>query len=534
MITAVELTAIPLFHDLAPDQLELVARSVEDVSLVPGEFVAQEGDERALFVVVEGLVHLMKEINGVDRVIGPRGPGELYGEVPMMLSMNLPAACVAVEPSRVLRVDVATFFTLAELAPQVLAHVGKLAQGRMRGLQQIAAETSAPDLTLLGPALDRRVHELSTFLHRNRVSFETVQDGDGRPRVRLADGSTVHDPTVREVAIAANLPVFPALGEYDVVVVGGGPTGLTAAVNGAAEGLRTLVVERFAPGGQAGTSSRIENYTGFPFGVSGDELAGKALRQARRLGAEIVVTREIERLDPSAGTVTLDGGSELRTAVVLLTSGVEWRRLAVPDIDRFVGKGVYYGAARSDSGLAHGRDVCIIGAGNSAGQAAIFFARHARSVTLLVRGEGLGASMSHYLVEQIAANPAIAVETRSEVVGLHGEEHLEQVDVADRRTGETSRRAAGVLFVMIGADAETGWLPAAVVRDDHGYVLTGAAARDSGGWTHEREPFALETTAAGVFAAGDVRSGSVKRVAAGVGEGGMAIAMVHQYLALRG
>jgi thioredoxin reductase (NADPH) len=246
------------------------------------------------------------------------------------------------------------------------------------------------------------------------------------------------------------------------------------------------------------------------------------------------VTREIERLDPATGTVTLDGGSTLRADVVLLTSGVEWRRLTVPEIDRFVGKGVYYGAARSDSGLAHGRAVSIIGAGNSAGQAAIFFARHARSVTLLVRGADLARSMSSYLVEQIAANPAICVETRSEVVGLHGEEVLEQLDVADRSTGATTRREAGVLFVMIGADAETGWLPPEVARDVHGYVLTGTAARDSGAWPHEREPFALETTAAGVFAAGDVRSGSVKRVAAGVGEGGMAIAMVHQYLALRG
>ncbi|WP_454049532.1 FAD-dependent oxidoreductase [Cellulomonas sp. Marseille-Q8402] len=535
MITAAELSRIPLFADLTPHQLDFVARSVEDVSLLPGEFVAHEGDERALFVVVDGLVELTKEVNGTERVIGPRGPGELYGEVPVMLSMNLPASCAAVEPSRVLRMDVGTFFALAATAPQVAAQVGALAQGRIAGLREIAAEPAVPGLTVVGSAVDPRVHTLRTFLTRNRVAFAAEDGGavrDRPPEVRLVDGTRLVDPTVREVAVAGGLAVEPARAAYDVVVVGGGPTGLTAAVNGAAEGLRTLVVERFAPGGQAGTSTRIENYTGFPFGVSGDELASKALRQARRLGAEIVVTRAIEHLDPAARTVTLDGGTTITAPVVLLTSGVEWRHLAVPEIDRLVGSGVYYGAARSDAGLAHGADVAIIGAGNSAGQAAIFFSRHARAVTLVVRGESPAASMSQYLVDQIAVNPRITVETRSEVVGLHGTEELEQIDVADRRTGEVTRRDTAVLFVMIGADARTDWLPAEVARDRNGYVLTGPHARDSGAWPHPRDPFALETTAPGVFAAGDVRSGSVKRVAAGVGEGGMAIAFAHQYLAL--
>lgn len=538
MISAAELLAVPLFADLTPDQLDLVARRVEDVTLLPGEHVAHEGDERALFVVVEGRVDLVKEINGVERVIGPRGPGELYGEVPVMLNMNLPASCVAVEPSRVLRLDVGRFFTLAAAAPQVAARVGELAQGRISGLRELAAETAAPDMTVVGHPLDPRVHEIRTFLGRNRITHETVVPADGHdgrvPVVRLADGTELVGPSMREIARAAGLAVAPQRPDDDVVVVGGGPTGLTAAVNGAAEGLRTLVVERFAPGGQAGTSTRIENYTGFPFGVSGDELAAKALLQARRLGAEIVVTRDIAALDPVARTVTLDGGTVVGAPVVLLTSGVEWRHLDVPDIDRYVGSGVYYGAARSDAGVAHGTDVVIIGAGNSAGQAALFFSRHARSVSLVVRGASLEASMSQYLIEQIGANPRIVVETRSEVVGLHGADGLDAVDVADRRTGDVTRRAVGVLFVMIGADARTAWLPPEVARDGHGYVLTGPHAADSTAWHLDRDPFALETTAPGVFAAGDVRSGSVKRVAAGVGEGGMAIAMVHQYLALGG
>lgn len=536
MISAAELLAVPLFAGLAADQLDLVARGVEDIALLRGEYVAHEGDERALFVVVEGRVDLTKEINGAERVIGPRGPGEVYGEVPVLLNMNLPASCVAVEPSRVLRLDIGTFSALAAAAPQVAARLGTLAQGRIAGLRELAAETAVPDITIVGNLLDPRVHEIRTFLGRNRISHETVPPAgpaDGRvPVVRLADGSELVGPTMRDIARAGGLAVAPARPDYDVVVVGGGPTGLTAAVNGAAEGLRTLVVERFAPGGQAGTSTRIENYTGFPFGVSGDELAAKALRQARRLGAEIVVTREIAAIDAAARTVTLDGGTVIGAAVVIVTSGVEWRNLGVPDVDRYVGSGVYYGAARSDAGIAHGTDVFIIGAGNSAGQAAVFFSRHSRSVTLVVRGESLAASMSQYLIDQIGANPRIVVETRSEVVGLHGAEGLEQIDVVDRRTGGVRRREAGVLFVMIGADARTAWLPPEVARDGHGYVLTGPHAAATPAWRQERDPFSLETTAPGVFAAGDVRSGSVKRVAAGVGEGGMAIAMVHQYLAL--
>ncbi len=546
MITSAELRAIPLFAELTREQLDFVAASVEDIALLAGEFAAHEGDERALFVVVEGLVELVKEINGVERVIGPRGPGEIYGEVPVLLSTNLPASCVAAEPSRVLRLDVETFFSLSAMAPQVATTVGTLAKGRMEGLKELAAETAEPEVRVVGRLSDPRVHEVSTFLGRNRITYEVVDratdalvdgraDGlpdDGSVVVRPRGGAPLVAPTLREVAVASGLPVAPAHSDYDVVVVGGGPTGLTAAVNGAAEGLRTLVVERFAPGGQAGTSSRIENYTGFPFGVSGDELASKALRQAKRLGAEIVVTREIEAIDPDAHTVTLDGATAVGARVVLLTSGVEWRRLPIEGIDRFVGNGVYYGAARSDSGLAHGKDVFIVGAGNSAGQAALFFSRHSRSVTLLVRGPSLAASMSQYLIDQLAANTRVAVETRSEVVGLHGDDGLSAIDVADRANGTTASRHADVLFVMIGADAQTAWLPPQVARDEHGYVLTGPAARASGAWPLAREPFALESTAAGVFAAGDVRSGSVKRVAAGVGEGGMAVAFVHQYLAL--
>lgn len=545
MIAADELVAIPLFSELGAAELRFVADAVEDIRLLPGEFAAHEGDERALFVVVSGLLELTKDINGVERRIAKRHPGQLYGEVPMMLSTKLPASFGAMVASRILRLDVETFFALAAMSPQVAATVGAAAMQNVEGLKELAAETRRPDMTVFGRPHDPQMHEICTFLHRNRISFAAVDIGDPAhataavplgdrlPVVEHADGTRLVAPSVRDVARAGGLQLDPEQRSYDLVIIGGGPTGLTAAVNGAAEGLRTLVVERFAPGGQAGTSTRIENYTGFPFGVSGDELAGKALRQARRLGAEIVVTRAVEAIDADAGTLTLDGGTALTASAVILASGVEWRQLRIESIDRFVGNGVYYGAARSDSGLAHGADVFIIGAGNSAGQAAVFFSRHSRSVTMIVRGESLGASMSQYLIEQIASNPGITVAPHSEVVAVHGGEHLESIEVLDKATGAVTPHEAGVLFVMIGADAVTSWLPAALARDANGYVLTGSQAKDSGGWREARDPFALETTAPGIFAAGDVRSGSVKRVAAGVGEGGMAIAFVHQFLALR-
>jgi len=546
MFTIEELATIPLFSELGEKELEFLAGAVEDIHLIPGEYVAHEGDGRFLAVVVEGTAELTKVVNGVERVIGVRGPGELGGEVPMTLGTPLPASMRAVDPARVLKLTVEDFHTLAAMAPQISATVGAAAVERMEMLRSATAQPPEPALFVIGPRLDPGVHSCDSFLRRNQIPYERLDPDDagavGRtlgaavgepyPVVVLRDGTRLVAPTMRSVATVAGLTVAPGRAQYDVVIVGGGPAGLTAAVNAASEGLRTALIESFAPGGQAGTSTRIENYTGFPFGVSGDDLASRALQQAKRLGAEIVVTRRVESIDPAAMTVELDGGDVLRTRSIVLAMGVEWRRLGVDSIDRFVGSGVYYGAARSDAGLAQGNDVYLIGAGNSAGQAAIFFSNHARSVTLLVRGESLAESMSHYLIEQIATKANIRVETRSEVVAVHGDEQLDAIEVIDRRTGATSRRDTKVLFVLIGAEAATDWLPSEIARDEHGFVSTGTDTLKADQWTADREPFALETSAPGIFAVGDIRSGSVKRVAASVGEGGVAIALVHRYLQL--
>ena len=545
MITVAELATIPLFSTLAENELEYLAGSVEDIHLTAGEYVAHEGEGRFLAVVVEGKTELTKLVNGVERVIGIRLPGELGGEIPMILGTPLPASMRAVEPSRVLKLSVKVFHTLAAMAPQVSATVGAAALERQEMLRAATAQPLEPAMFVIGPPLDPGVHAAESFLDRNQIPHDRQDPDDPAavaragagaavaapyPVVELRDGTRLVAPTMRVIATVAGLTVAPSRALYDVVIVGGGPAGLTAAVNGASEGLQTGLIESFAPGGQAGTSTRIENYTGFPFGVSGDDLASRALQQAKRLGAEIVVTRRVEGIDPAELTVRLDGGDVLRTRSIVLAMGVEWRRLELDSVDRLVGSGVYYGAARSDAGLAQGNDVYLIGAGNSAGQAAIFFSSHARSVTLLVRGESLAASMSQYLIEQIATKANIRVETRSEVVAVHGDEQLEAIEVIDRRAGTTSRRDTTALFVLIGADAATDWLPSEIARDEHGFVLTGADAMKAGQWKADREPFALETSAPGIFAIGDVRSGSVKRVAAAVGEGGIAIAFVHRYL----
>jgi thioredoxin reductase (NADPH) len=342
--------------------------------------------------------------------------------------------------------------------------------------------------------------------------------------------------TVRKVADALGIRTRPREQHYDVVVAGAGPAGLAAGVYGASEGLKVLVIEKSAAGGQAGTSSRIENYLGFPNGISGDDLSERASKQADRFGAEIVMTRCIEKLEAIEGEkycVQMDGGDRVSACVVVLATGVDWRRLDAEGVDRLQGRGVLYGASRNEAMSVIGKHVFLVGGGNSAGQAAVFFANYAAEVTVLVRGKGLELTMSQYLIEQIAQKKNVHVEIWTEVLRADGEEHLESLTTRTRVPGKpevVQTRDAQALFVMIGATASTAWLPADLERDSHGYICTG---RDLVKWELDREPFPLETSLPGVFCAGDVRHSSIKRVSSGVGEGSMAIAFIHQYLALQ-
>jgi thioredoxin reductase (NADPH) len=549
VVTADEIGRVAVFADLEPEEQDRLAKVVADISLAPGESAVNEGDPRALFGVLEGRIDVIRRVDGVESIIGERKPGDVFGEMAMAFGMPHPAGFRAAVPTRVFRIDLVDYEALSTAVPAVASQVSALANHRLKGSRGLQARASAPSQVraiILGDRLDADCMELRRFLDRNQIRFRWLQPEvstdvedwgplpDALPAVRTVNGETVIRPRLRRVAELLDIPTEPQTTDYDTVIVGAGPAGLAAAVYGASEGLRTIVIEREAPGGQAGTSSRIENYLGFPSGVSGDELSSRALQQARRLGAEIVVTRSVTRIDADGREVHLDGGDLLRARTIILSCGVAWRQLEIEGLERLAGKGVSYGAARSEAASTHGLDIHIVGAGNSAGQAAMFFSAHARSVTILYRGETIEKSMSRYLVEQLATRPNIHLECRAEVVGAHGEASLDTIDIRDADTGDTTRRESGGLFIFIGADAETSWLPPEIALDLRGYVLTGSDLGVAGRWQLDRDPFLLETSVPGIFACGDVRYSRVKRVAAAVGEGSMAIAFVHEYLAETG
>lgn len=420
-------------------------------------------------------------------------------------------------------------------------------------------DRAIPHTKVIGHRWSERSWEVRQFLARNQHSFRSFMadepkgrqlldaaglDGFQLPVVITEQGQTLVDPTDAELAGMLGLSTVPSLEMYDLAVIGGGPAGLAAAVYGASEGLKTVLIEETATGGQAGRSSRIENYLGFPTGISGAELTTSARRQAERFGAEVITTRKAIRLVAgeagTARTITFEDGSEIAARSVILATGVDYRQLRVtgcwdnPDDSscNYVGRGVYYGASVSDASECEGEDVYLVGGANSAGQAALFMAERAKSVTMLVRGPSLEASMSHYLVERIEKHPKIAVRTCTEVVDTLGEDdHLTGLVLENKQTGERDTVASTRMCCFIGAEPRTDWLKEVVAVDDHGFVLAGPDLRDVAGWTLDRPPHHLETSVPGVFVAGDVRAESAKRVAAAVGEGSMAVMLVHRYLA---
>ena len=418
-------------------------------------------------------------------------------------------------------------------------------------LWQATDERPTSQVQVVGHRWSARSFEVRDFLARNSVPYRwfSSDDAEGRrllaaaevdvtsiPLVVTPDSDYLVDPSIGELANRVGLSTTPNIDFYDVVIVGGGPAGLGAAVYAASEGLRTVLVERQATGGQAGQSSRIENYLGFPDGVTGSQLTDRARRQAHKFGAEILTTRDVVGLDvrASSRTVRFADGGEVVSHAVLLATGIAYRKLGVPGADALTGRGVFYGSAMTEAPACVGEDVYVVGGANSAGQAAVFLARHARRVTMLVRADSLEKSMSYYLIRQIDEIPNIEVRVTTEVAALYGDDHLEQITLCNSTTGKQETVPAGYLFVFIGAAPRTEWLEGVLDRDQRGFVLTGP---DLGGPGHhprprgfDRDPYFLEASVPGVFAAGDVRANSVKRVASAVGEGAMAIQLVHSYL----
>ncbi len=412
-------------------------------------------------------------------------------------------------------------------------------------------DRAVEETRVVGHRWSARSHEVRDFLARNSVPYRWygADDAEGHrllvaagatddavPLVVTPDGLVLRAPTDAELAGAVGLSTQPAGDFYDLIIIGGGPAGLGAAVYGASEGLRTVLVERRATGGQAGQSSRIENYLGFPDGVSGEQLTERARRQAAKFGAEVLTTRDAVRLEARgpARVVHFADGSELAAHSVLLATGVAYRKLAAPGCAELEGRGLFYGSASTEAAACAGQTVYVVGGANSAGQAAVFFSRHAALVVVLIRGASIEETMSHYLVEQLRAIEHIEVRTCTEIAAAQGGEHLEQLTLRDSTTGATATVDTAFCFVFIGAAPLTEWLGATVARDPAGFVRTGpdllVDGRRPADWPLERDPFYLEASVPGVFVAGDARSASVKRVASAVGEGAMAVTLVHRYL----
>jgi thioredoxin reductase (NADPH) len=550
MFTSEELQRARVFACLDEAECGRLAPTVADVRLEPGEWLIREGEAPWFYVIFEGRLRMVKEVLGRQTELEEYEikAGDFVGELPLLLGSAALVSLQAVTACRFARLDKQQFRQLIRDSKEAAAIILQTLNDRLMRVQQYSMSLPTSRVLIFGRDRDQDCRDIRTFLASNRIPYEWV-DRDRQPErlpagmpkdpgcpVISVDGQLFSEtPTRRQIADALQLQTKPKHDIYDVVIIGAGPAGMAAGVYGASEGLTALIIERTAAGGQAGTSSRIENYLGFPEGISGEDLTGRGFKQALRFGTEVAITRCIEKVSPGDGgyVCQLDGEETVMARTLVLATGVDWRRLQVKGGDRLLGRGIVYGAARPEAVNVIGKKVFIVGGGNSAGQAAMFFSNYAAEVKVLVRSEGLKLTMSQYLIGQIASKTNIQVCAYTQVVSAEGKDRLERIEVrvhAPNESEESHSYEADALFVMIGADASTTWLPSELERDPRGYICTG---RDLTTWKLERHPFPLETSLPGIFCAGDVRHNSIKRVSSGVGEGSMAIAFIHQYLALQ-
>lgn len=547
MISVNSLRKTCLFASLDEQELDVLARKAADVRLQPGEWLIREGERSDFFVVLEGSLQLTKELMGREVRLSEFRVGDFYGEIGAVFGLVTVSSLQAKTASRVARFNALELQRLIQAPTGCGALLRSTMKSRLDSSAEHAMNLPSARVRLTGNRHRREDDHLLFFLRLNRIPYvlskssanppgSPLNRDAGDPVTVFVDDVCLNEATPRAIAQALEIPTQPRRQTYDVVIVGGGPAGLASAVYGASEGLAVLLVERTAMGGQAGTSSRIENYLGFPNGISGEELSERAVKQANRLGAELILTRSVESIErcPDGGyIVRLDGTDVVRSKTIVVATGVRWRTLAAPGVARLNGKGVCYGTGSLEPSAVAGKKLFIIGGGNSAGQSAVFLSHYAQSVTVLIRGASLTSTMSQYLIEQMESKENIKVEASTQLVSVTGTQRLEKIRTL--RTGEQSiERPADLLQVMIGADASTGWLPAELERDQQGFISTGSDVTDRSFWSGDRQPFILETNFPGLFCAGDVRRGSVKRVSSAAGEGSIAISMVHHFLARKG
>jgi len=536
------------FPTLTEEQITQLARyaGAPTKTFRAGEALFRAGDRDPKFYVIKsGELEIIDVTGDQPKTIRMQGPGDFTGDVGHLTGSPKVVSAIARSDCEVYEMSEADLRKVLNQDPQISDLILQAFIARRQLMRESPEFTG---LRVIGSRYSRHTFRIRDFLAKNRVLFTWLDlEGDpavnqllqqfgvteaDTPIVACAHCLVLRNPSNRELAekIGIRRPVEHDV--YDLAIVGSGPAGLAAAVYGASEGLNTIVLEHTAPGGQAGSSMRIENYLGFPTGITGSELADRAVLQADKFGARISVPTPVTKLtfDKTYSVLELEGGENVIAKCLLIATGAEYRRLEVEHCSRFEGAGVYYAATPNEAQMCRGSDVMLVGGGNSAGQAAVYLSQNARKVFLLIRGDDLCKSMSSYLAHRIINTDNIEILRCTEVIHMNGDGHLNSVEILNKTTGEKKTLTTAALFSFIGANPRTDWLPPEIEKDEKHFVRTGIELGDSRQWTLKRQPFLLETSRPGVFAAGDVRSGSVKRVASAVGEGSMAVQFVHEYL----